>query len=47
MTDRILLRAFANEDTISIQTYTPRMKSPQRFYITYDEFDQLLHGGRI
>ena len=47
MTDRILLRACANENTISIQTYTPRMKSPQRFYITYDEFDQLQQDGRL
>ena len=45
MTDRILLRACANEDTISIRTVSARMKSPQRFYITYDEFDQLQHDG--
>ena len=41
MTDRILFRARAWENTISIQTYTPRMKSPQRFYITYSELDRL------
>ena len=47
MTDRILFRARAWENTISIQTYTPRMKSPQRFYITYDELDRLQREGSI
>lgn len=37
MTNRILLRAKANEHTIEIWTYTPRMKSPQHFYICYSE----------
>lgn len=41
MTGRILFRARAWENTISIQTYTPRMKSPQRFYITYSELNRL------
>lgn len=47
MTDRIMLRAYASENTISIQTYTPRMKSPQRFYITYSELDRLQSEGSI
>ena len=47
MTNRIMLRARAHENTISIQTYTPRMKSPQRFYITYSELDRLQRDGRI
>lgn len=36
MTNRILLYASANENTISA-----RMKSPQRFYVTYGELDRL------
>ena len=47
MTDRILFRAHAWESTISIQTYTPRMRSPQRFYITYSELDRLQNEGGI
>ena len=47
MTDRIMLRARAHENTISIQTYTPRMKSPQRFYLTYSEFDRLQRDGSL
>lgn len=47
MTDRILFRANANENTVSIQTYTPRIKSPQRFYITYSELDRLLDEGSL
>lgn len=47
MTDRILFRAYANKNTISIQTYTPRMKSPQRFYVTYGELDRLLDEGSV
>ena len=47
MTNRIMLRAYANENTISIQTYTPRMRSPQRFYITYSELDRLQDEGYI
>lgn len=47
MTDRILFRANANENTISVQTYTPRTKSPQRFYITFSELDRLQGEGSI
>ena len=47
MTDRILFRAHAWENTISIQTYTPRIKSPQRFLITYSELDRLQDEGYI
>ena len=47
MTNRILLRAKANEHTIEIWTYTPRMKSPQHFYICYSELDRLQRKGRI
>lgn len=45
MTDRILFRAHANENTIDIRTVSPRMKSPQYFYICYDEFDHLQKNG--
>ena len=47
MTDRILFRAHANESTIDIRTVSPRMKSPQYFYICYDEFDRLRENGHI
>ena len=47
MTNRILFRAYANENTISVQTYTPRMKSPQRFYITYSELGRLRDEGSL
>ena len=47
MTDRILFRAHAWENTISIQTYTPRMRSPQRFYVTYSELDRLQENGSL
>lgn len=41
MTTRILLHAHANENTIQLRTISARMKSPQRFYITYSELDHL------
>ena len=47
MTNRIMLRADANENTISIRTVSARMKSPQRFYITYSELDRLQGEGRL
>ena len=47
MTNRILFRAYANENTISVQTYTPRMRSPQRFYITFTELDRLRDEGSL
>ena len=47
MTNRILFRAYANENTISVQTYTPRMRSPQWFYITYSELDRLQDEGSL
>lgn len=48
MTDRIMFKAHAWENTVAIQTYTPRMgRSPQQFYITYTELDRLRHGGSI
>lgn len=39
MTNRILLRAKANEHAIEIWTYTPCMKPSQHFYICYSEFN--------
>ena len=42
-----MLRACANEHSISIQTISARMKSPQHFYITYDELDRLQRDGWI
>ncbi len=41
MTDRILFHACANDSTISVRTYSPGARSPQHFYITYDELDRL------
>lgn len=37
MTNRIMLRACASENAVSIQTFSARMKSPQWFYISYEE----------
>lgn len=47
MTDRIMLCAKANENTIAVRTVSARMKSPQHFYICYDELDRLQSEGRI
>lgn len=47
MTDRIMLRADANENTIAVRTVSARMKSPQQFYITYTELDRLRRDGSI
>ena len=47
MTNRILLHAHANENTIQFRTVSARMKSPQRFYVTYSEFDRLQDEGGI
>lgn len=47
MTNRIMLRTDANENTVSIRTVSARMKSPQQFYIGYDEFDRLQRDDRI
>lgn len=47
MTNRIMLRAHAHENTICFQTVSARMKSPQRFYITYSEFDRLQRDGSL
>ena len=47
MTNRIMLRAHANENTIQFRTVSARMKSPQRFYITYGELDRLQRDGHI
>ena len=47
MTNRIMLRAHADENTIQFRTISARMKSPQRFYITYDELDRLRRDGSI
>lgn len=47
MTDRILFHACADENTINVRTVSARMKSPQRFYITYSEMDRLQQEGRI
>lgn len=47
MTYRTLLYASANENTISIRTVSARVKSPQRFFITYSELDRLRRDGGI
>lgn len=35
MTNRIMLLAESNENTVSVRTVSARMKSPQHFYICY------------
>lgn len=47
MTDRILLHAHADENTVQFRTVSARMKSPQRFYVTYGELDRLQRDGSI
>ena len=47
MTDRIMLRAYADENTVQFRTVSARMKSPQRFYVTYGELDRLQRDGSI
>ena len=47
MTDRILLCAHADENAVHFRTVSARMKSPQRFFITYSELDRLRRDGSI
>ena len=47
MTNRIMLRAHADENTVQFRTVSAHMKSPQRFYVTYDELDRLQRDGSI
>lgn len=47
MTNRILLRARADENAVQLRTVSARMKSPQRFFITYSELDRLRRDGSI
>ena len=47
MTDRILLYAHADENAVHFRTISARMKSPQRFFVTYDELDRLQRDGSI
>lgn len=41
------LYAHADENTVQFRTVSARMKSPQRFYITYGELDRLQRDGHI
>lgn len=47
MNNRSLLHAHADENTIQLRTVSTRMKSPQRFFITYSELDRLQRDGSI
>ena len=47
MTNRILLRARADENAVQLRTVSARMKSPQRFFVTYSELDRLRQDGSI
>lgn len=47
MTDRIMLLARADENTVQLRTVSARMKSPQRFLVTYDELDRLRRDGAL
>lgn len=47
MTNRILLHAHADENTVQFRTVGARMKSPRRFFVTYGELDRLKREGSI
>ena len=47
MTNRIMLRVHADENTVQFHTVSVRMKSPQRFFITYSELERLRQDGSI
>lgn len=47
MTNRILLYAHADENTVQLRTVSARMKSPHRFYVTYNELNRLQREGGI
>ena len=47
MTNRIMLHAHANENTVQLRTVSARMKSPHQFYFTYNELDRLQREGGI
>ena len=47
MTNRIMLHAHADENTIQFRTVSACMKSRQRFYITYSKLDRLQRDGSI
>lgn len=47
MTDRILLYAHADENAVHFRTISARMKSPQRFFVSYDELDRIQRDGSI
>ena len=47
MTNRILLHAHADENTVQFRTVGARVKSPRRFYVTYGELDLLRRDGHI
>lgn len=47
MTNRIMLHAHADENTVQFRTVSARMKSRQRFYITYSTLDRLQRDGSI
>lgn len=47
MTDRTMLIAHADENTVWFRTVGARVKSPRRFCTTYDALDRLRHDGQI
>lgn len=47
MTDRIMLRAYADENTVQFRTVGAKVKSPRRFFVTYGELDRLKREGSI
>lgn len=47
MTSRIMLCAHADENAVQLRTVSARMKSPQRFFVTYSELDRLRQDGSI
>ena len=47
MTNRIMLRARADENAVQLRTVSARITSPQRFFITYSELDRLRRDGSI
>ena len=47
MTNRILLHAHADDNTVQFRTIGARVKSPRRFFVTYGELDRLKREGSI
>ena len=47
MTNRTMLIAHADENTVQFRTVSARLKSPQRFFVTYGALDRLQRNHHI